>query len=55
MLLQNSAFQQSLSSLVRRLSRIGDISTYLHYMMSKTIQAEYFRLGYDPGNVSAKS
>ena len=38
-----------------RPSRIGDISTSLHFMMSETIQTIYFLLGYDPGNMSATS
>ena len=40
---------------VVRPSRIGNNSTYLHYMMFKTIQTIYSMLGNDPGNVSATS
>ena len=44
----------ALSSVVvrRRSSRIGDISSHLHYMMFPSIQTIYFLWGYDPGNMS---
>ena len=43
----------ALSSLfVRCLSRIGNTSSHLHYMMFQTIQTIYFLWGYDPGNLS---
>ena len=43
----------ALSSLfVRCLSRIGNISSHLHYMMFWTTQTIYFLWGYDPGNMS---
>ena len=34
------------------LSRIGDISSHLHYMMFPGIQTIYFLWGYHPGNMS---
>ena len=34
------------------LSRIGNTSSHLHYMMFQTIQTIYFLWGYDPGNMS---
>ena len=43
------------SFVVRLLSRIGNISTYLHNMMFQTIQIKYFLWGYDPGNMSVSS
>ena len=43
----------ALSSLFGRcLSRIGNTSSHLHYMMFQTIQTIYFLWGYDPGNMS---
>ena len=33
-------------------SRIGDISSHLHYMIFPSIQTIYFLWGYDPGNMS---
>ena len=43
----------ALSSLfVVCLSRIGNTSSHLHYMMFQTIQTIYFLWGYDPGNMS---
>ena len=46
----------ALSSVIVRLfvrcsSRIGNTSSYLHYMMFQTIQTIYFLWGYDPGNM----
>ena len=38
-----------------RLSRIGDISSHLHYMMFLSIQTIYFLWGYDPGNMSVST
>ena len=35
--------------------RIGNISTYVHYMMFWTIQTIYFLWGYDPGNMSVST
>ena len=32
-------------------SRIGNISSHLHYMMFLSIQTTYFLWGYDPGNM----
>ena len=37
------------------LSRIGNISSHLHYMMFPSIQTIYFLWGYDPGNMSASN
>ena len=34
------------------LSRIGNTSSHLHYMMFPSIQTIYFLWGYDPGNMS---
>ena len=45
----------ALSSVVRLVghsSRIGDISSHLHYMMFPSIQTIYFLWGYDTGNMS---
>ena len=39
-------------SFVRCLSRIGNTSSHLHYMMFQTIQTIYFLWGYDPGKMS---
>ena len=47
--LSSSIFSYWLSSS----SRIGDISSNLHYMMFPSIQTIHFLWGYDPGNVSA--
>ena len=40
---------------VRSLSRIGNTSSHLHYMMFQTIQTIYFLWGYDPGNMSVST
>ena len=40
------------SVFVQLLSRIGNTSSHLHYMMFQTIQTIYFLWGYDPGNMS---
>ena len=48
----------ALSSVVRSvgcLSRIGDISSHLHYMMFPSIQTIYFLWGYDPGNMTVST
>ena len=45
----------ALSSVVRCSSRIGDISSHLHYMMFPSIQTIYFLWGYDPGNMSVST
>ena len=38
-----------------RSSRIGDISSHLHYMMFPSIQTIYSLWGYDPGNMSVST
>ena len=47
----------ALSSMFVRccLSRIGNTSSHLHYIMFQTIQTIYFLWGYDPGNVSVST
>ena len=43
------------SVFVVRSSRIGNISSDLHYMMFLSIQFIYFLWGYDPGNMSVST
>ena len=42
-------------SCCRSSSRIGNISSHLHYMMFPSIQTIYFLWGYDPGNMSVST
>ena len=42
-------------SFLRSSSRIGNISSHLHYMMFPSIQTIYFLWGYDPGNMSVST
>ena len=45
----------ALSSVVRLSSRIGNISSHLHYMMFPSIQTIYFLWGYDPGTMTVST
>ena len=49
------ALSSAIGSLFVCLSRIGDTSSHLHYMMFPTIQTIYFLWVYDPGNKSVST